>query len=958
MSADKDRTFGPQTCHPAYAKLVRMSGLPISSVFNDGYVAEQFERFQRDPASVDESWRQFFRLAQSLSGTAPAGGQYDASLLRKAAGASALASAIQRFGHLAVQLDPLGATPPGAAELTLEFHGLTESDLRALPGSVIRPDAPPSETAADVIARLRDLYSSHIGFEFEHLEEESEREWFRAVVESGNATTPLTDEEKKRILQRLTEVDGLERFLGLAFVNMKRFSIEGVDAMVPMIDFAIDRAAQDGTRSVMIGMAHRGRLNVLTHILGKPYKKLFAEFAGKHALTNSASGTGDVKYHLGYRGAREVPNVGTVQLELVPNPSHLEFVNPVLMGAARAKQRVQSASTAAPEVVGRDERLVLPIVVHGDAAFPGEGVVAETLNLALLRGYRVGGTLHIIANNQVGFTTDPTDSRSTHYSSDLAKGFEIPVVHVNADDAEACIQAVRLGIAFRERFGKDFVIDLVGFRRHGHNETDQPSFTQPKMYEIIKTHPSPRETWAARLVRERVVTEEEVKTLDKTFAEKLTSILNEAKNEPDTKERDSGAIPEIAPEPEAAETAVRSEQLVSLNERLLSWPASMKLHPTIQRTLPRRREALQNGGIDWGHAEALAFASLLVDGVNVRLTGQDAERGTFSHRQAVLHDMATGETYTPLANLQPPGAGQPVRGRFELYNSPLSETAVMAFEYGFSVAAPKDLVLWEAQFGDFANVAQTVIDQFIVSDRAKWGQDSALGLLLPHGYEGQGPEHSSARLERFLQLAAEGNMVVAYPSTPAQYFHILRRQALRETKRPLVLMQPKSLLRLPAAASKLEDLTSGTFQPVLDDPAMQNGNRDDVRRLVFCTGKIYYDLVASDQRSPSTAILRLEELYPWPHEIGQIVDRYANVEEIVWVQEEPKNMGAWSYVQPRLRASVGTMVTLKYIGRPERASPAEGYQGAHNEEQARIVREALAPVPASKKRAGAGAASK
>jgi 2-oxoglutarate dehydrogenase E1 component len=921
-----------------------MSSLPITSTFNDGYIAEQYDAFRRDPASVDESWRQFFRFAESLGGQ---GGVVDEVYLRKVAGASALLGAIERYGHLAVQLDPLGTPPLGAAELKPEFHGISEADLHDIPAGALagtHPSSPVSGTAADVVESRRSLYCSTIGYEFDHLEDEAERDWFRHAIEERRITAPLTSDEKRWVLERLTEVDGFERFLGLAFVNVKRFSIEGVDALVPMMDEAIARGAHAGARSVVIAMAHRGRLNVLTHILGKPPQSLFEEFLGHHGDTNSASGTGDVKYHLGYRSERHIDDVGVVELELAPNPSHLEFVNPVLEGMARAKQRV---SGGAPNE--RDEARVLPIVVHGDAAFPGEGVVSETLNLSLLAGYRVGGTLHIIANNQVGFTTDPAQGRSTYYSSDLAKGFEIPVVHVNADDAEACIQVVRLAIAYRQRFHKDFVIDLVGYRRHGHNEADQPSFTQPKLYEAIKTHGSPREVWASRLVREQIVSEEDVQALDRALADRLEKIFSETKNA-DTDEYPVQTRRESAPQ-SPPETAVRSEQLVSLNEQLLQWPSTFKLHPTLQRTLPRRRDAIHSGGIDWGHAEALAFASLLLEGVNVRLTGQDAERGTFSHRQAVLHDATTGETYTPLAKL--PQA----RGAFEIYNSPLSETAVMAFEYGFSTAALEDLVLWEAQFGDFANVAQPVVDQFLAADHSKWGQDSSLVLLLPHGYEGQGPEHSSARLERYLQLCAEGNMYVAYPSSPAQYFHIVRRQALRSTKRPLILMQPKSLLRLPAAASKLEELTTGSFRPVIDDPVASE-RREEVRRLLFCTGKIYYDLVEK-QRPNGIAIVRVEELYPWPQEVARTFDLYSSVEEVVWVQEEPKNMGAWSYVSPRLRADVGTMLPLRYIGRPERASPAEGYHNSHVQEQARIISEALTvPAPTGRRKAGAGSGAR
>jgi 2-oxoglutarate dehydrogenase E1 component len=916
-----------------------MSALPITSVFNDGYIAETYEAFRRDPASVDESWRQFFRVAERLAGSPTGPGAYDASLLRKAAGAGALVGAIQRHGHLAVQIDPLGTPPPGAAELKPEFHGLTEADLAQVPASALGDEE--TGTAADVVHRMREHYCGAIGYEFEHIGDETEREWFRAMIESGQATAPLSPDEKKLLLQRLTEVDGLERFLGLAYVSVKRFSIEGVDALVPMLDEAIERGAGVGARHVVIGMAHRGRLNVLTHVMGKPYRALLEEFEGHHPDTNAESDTGDVKYHLGYSGHRDVPGIGSVVVDLVPNPSHLELVNPVVTGVARARQRVKGA---APNT--RNEASVLPILVHGDASFPGEGIVPETLNMSLLRGYRVGGTLHIIANNQVGFTTDPIDGRSTHYASDLAKGFDIPILHVGADDAEACIQSVRLGIAYRQRFNKDFLIDVVGYRRPGHNEADQPAFTQPVMYKTVAEHPTARQVWAARLVRERVVTEDHVKAADKTVADALQQLYRDLKKEPhaesdgaDEKDSSTTASPPIV-------TAVRAERLVALNEQLLSWPSTFKLHPTIQRTLPRRRDAINTGAIDWGHAEALAFASLLAEGVSIRISGQDAERGTFSHRHAILHDVNTGETYTPLANL--PQA----TGAFEIYNSPLAETAVLGFEYGFSVAAPDELVLWEAQYGDFANVAQPIFDQFISAARAKWHQESGLVLLLPHGYEGQGPEHSSARLERFLQLSAEDNMVVASPSTPSQYFHILRRQAGRRPQKPLVLMQPKSLLRLPAATSKLEALANDQFKPVIDDP-IASQNRDAVQRLVFCTGKIYYELVAAGEHPANVALIRVEELAPWPREIGDLVDQYPNVDEVVWAQEEPKNMGAWTYIQPRLRASIGTLTTLRYIGRPERSSPAEGYKSSHDVEQARIIRDVLTYTPVSKKRAGA-----
>jgi len=927
-----------------------MSSDPITGAYNDGYIAEAYEAYRRDPASVDESWRQFFRFAESLSGTtapsaAPtqpsAAGQLDPAFLRDVAAAAELVDAIRSYGHLAVPLDPLGTKPEGTPELTPEFHGLSEEHLAGIPGLALGASG---GSAADVVARLRDLYSSRIGFEISHLGKVDEREWLRVQIESGRLNQPLSEEEKKSILRRLTQVDGLERFLGRAYQGYKRFSIEGSDVLVPMLDVAIEAAAAQGAHEVNLAMAHRGRINVLAHTLSKPYATIFEEFEGKHATTNAVSETGDVKYHLGATGTRKLANGGQVEVVLIPNPSHLEVVNPVLEGVARARQVIAGNGV-------RDESAVVPICVHGDAAFPGEGVVPETFNLSGLNGYRTGGTLHIIVNNQVGFTTDPIDARSTRYASDLAKGFEVPIVHVNADDAESCIHVVRLGIEYRAKFGKDFLIDLVGYRRHGHNETDEPAFTQPTLYKKIRAHPSPREVWGNRLVAEGVVTTDEVKKIDAEFAAELDRIQTAMK---------AGEIhpPEYNPAKDAeadqsgagsGETAVGADRLRELNDRLLKWPANLKVNPRLAKTLARRADAMGDaGGIDWGHAEALAFASLLIEGKSVRLSGQDSERATFSHRQAVLHDSESGEVYVPLEHV----ADGESHGRIEIYNSPLSETAVLGFEYGYSTAAEDTLVLWEAQYGDFVNVAQPIIDQFISADRAKWGQDSSIVLLLPHGYEGQGPEHSSARLERFLQLCAEGNQRVAYPSTPAQYFHILRRQAQLYERRPLILMQPKSLLRLPEAASKLADLTSGAFRPVIDDPVASQ-QRDAITRLVFCTGKIYYDLAA--KRAPHVALVRVEELYPWPgNQIAQIVDLYPAIEEVVWAQEEPKNQGAWSYASPRLRMSTGNALLTRYIGRPDRASPAEGYAEVHKKEQERIIAEVNAPLqqPAGAKRRG------
>lgn len=911
-----------------------MSTTAITSVFNDGIIAEQFERYRHDPDSVDETWRQYFRVAESLfsSGVvtsapptaAPSLGidTADTEYLKKVAAAANLQQAIRSFGHYAVQLDPLGDPPTGAVELLNEFHGITDDDLATIPGSVIA-DAR-FETALDVINRRRQVYSGTIGYEVWHIEDDVERDWFRFEFRDGSLTRDLTRDEKIAVLERLNEVDGLERFLGRAYVGYKRFSVEGTDALIPMLDTLIEEAGRDGAQEVVIGMAHRGRLNVLTNVMGKPFQTLFAEFEGHHDHV-AANATGDVKYHMGYVGSRAVDDK-QVRLRLAPNPSHLEVVNPVIEGMVRALQR----NPAAPSE--RDETKVVPVAIHGDAAFPGEGVVAETLNISTLKAYRVGGTVHIIVNNQVGFTTDPTDARSTHYASDLAKGYEMPVIHVNGDDAQSCITAMRLAMAYRSKFRKDVIVDLVGYRRHGHNETDEPAFTQPSRYARIRQHPTVPQAWANTLIADGVITDDEANAIEKRVSDKYAAIHAEFKASLLSTEKYAPWPPEAPEPPVPVRTVVSADQLIDINNALLAWPEGFAPHNRLAKTLERRRDAMgPEGGIDWGHAEALAFGMLLREGLSVRLTGQDVERGTFSHRHAVLNDINSGRKYSPLANL----VGR--KGAFEVYNSALSETAILGFEYGYSTVATDTLTIWEAQFGDFVNVAQPIIDQFIVSDRAKWGQDSGIVMLLPHGYEGQGPEHSSARLERFLQMCAEGNMTVAYCSTPAQYFHLLRRQGLRKNRRPLICMQPKSMLRLPQAASHLHDLTTGGFQPVIDDP-MASRNRANVRRVVFCTGKLYYDMAMSAQRNESVALVRVEELYPWPHEtILRLMDLYPAIEQVVWAQEEPRNQGAWTYVQPRLRASAGAAVGVRYVGRPERASTAEGFADAHQEEQARII---------------------
>ncbi|HEU5142751.1 MAG TPA: multifunctional oxoglutarate decarboxylase/oxoglutarate dehydrogenase thiamine pyrophosphate-binding subunit/dihydrolipoyllysine-residue succinyltransferase subunit, partial [Solirubrobacterales bacterium] len=651
-------------------------------------------------------------------------------------------------------------------------------------------------------------------------------------------------------------------------------------------------------------------------------------------------GTGDVKYHYGHQGAYEDHAGKEIAVRLYPNPNHLEFVDPVVEGATRFLQSELEGAK-----LEHDPKRAVPVLLHGDAAFPGQGVVAETLNLQSLRGYTTGGTIHLIQNNQVGFTTDPEDARSTPYAADVAKGFNVPIVHVNADDVEACSAAVRLAMAYRERWCRDIVIDVVGYRRYGHNETDEPAYTQPAIAAKIKSHPPASELYAEKLIADGVVTAEEVEAIRKERHDEMAAALKDLRRKmelgeyedptgtsPHTGELDRTASPPV-------DTAVPAERLRELNEALLEVPESFAIHRKLRKPLSRRSDALEQGGIEFGHAESLAFASLLSDGVHIRLTGQDTERGTFSHRHLVLHDEKTGLAYTPMQNLAT------AKAPFELYNSPLSEIACLGFEYGYSAATPDALVLWEAQFGDFANAGQVIIDTFIASGEAKWGQTSRLTLLLPHGYEGSGPEHSSARIERFMALAAEGNIRIANPSTAAQYFHLLRRQALIKKPRPLIVFTPKGLLRLPRAAAALEELTDGHFHFILDDPAAAR-RREKIKRLVLCTGKVFWDMDASERREAAedVAIARVELLYPFAKEqLSDLIASYPNLEEIVWTQEEPRNMGAWKVMSRRLPEILPEGVELGYVGRPTRASPGEGYSVAHAREQERIVLTALTP---------------
>ncbi len=849
--------------------------------------------------------------------------------LRHVAAAYALVRAHRNFGHLAAHLDPLGSEPPGDPSLDPARLGLTPEIMARIPAEVLRIYVT-GTTLAEALPALRATYCGTIAYEVEHIGGHEERVWLRQVIESGEHRRPLSADGKRQLLARLTAVDSFERFLHKAYLGQKRFSIEGLDMTVPMLDFTIELAAAHGTRKTVMGMAHRGRLNVLAHVVNVPYETIFAEFeGGKREETpdteGGTAGTGDVKYHHGAEGTYKTSTGKDVAVTLSHNPSHLEAVNPVVEGRTRADQTDRQTREAK-----HDRDVALPVLLHGDAAFAGQGVVAETFNLARLDGYTTGGTIHVILNNQIGFTTDPKEGRSTDYSSDLAKGFDAPIIHVNADDPEACLAAVRLAMMYRVKFHGDVVIDLVGYRRFGHNEADEPAYTQPLMYERIKQTPPVRQKYAAQLAQEGVVNAAQADTDAEAAYQHLTTIQQSVKSGAAQGAEDTQRItPRPASEPA---TAVTADVLTSLNDALLAVPDGFTIHPKLHKQLERRRGLTSKEGIEWAHAESLAFASLLSQGTPIRLTGQDTERGTFSQRHLVLHDVNTGDRYTPIQKLA--GAAAP----FELYNSPLSEYACLGFEYGYAVEAQNALILWEAQFGDFANGAEVVIDQFLIAGLAKWGETSRLTLLLPHGYEGQGPEHSSARLERFLALGAEGNIRVANCTTPAQYFHLLRRQALHTEIRPLVVMTPKSLLRLPAAASQLDDLVLGKFRAVLWD--RDRTWPEKVTRLVLCSGKVYYDVIASPRRADAAHVKigRVELLYPFPAaEIGEYARRYPNLKEVVWVQEEPRNMGARKFVLPKIRDVLPQGVALLDVSRPERSSPAEGYPAAHKVEQERIV---------------------
>ncbi|OXS55257.1 2-oxoglutarate dehydrogenase E1 component [Cohnella sp. CIP 111063] len=932
---------------------------------NLGYVQEQYDIYLQDAEAVSPQYRELFAqygapprvdAASAYPASAPQGSggsaSLDANLLKKAIAAGQLAWNIRSFGHLAADIDPLELSPKANTEMIEPAtYGLTEADLRQLPPDCVWEDAPyPLSNAWEAVQKLLQVYTGPIAFEFGHVHVEEERKWLNKQAETVIPSTKLLASEKESLLRKLYEAEQFEDFLQRTFVGQKRFSAEGIEALVPLTDEIVHELTNDGARHIAMGMAHRGRLNVLAHVLGKPYGNVFAEFhhsPNKNLIPSEGSiginygWTGDVKYHLGANRSISSGETAETRITLANNPSHLEYVNPVVGGFARAAQEDRSQ----PGYPVQNLDLAASILIHGDAAFIGEGIVAETLNFNNIKGYTCGGTIHIIANNRIGFTTESHDSRSTHYASDLAKGFEIPIVHVNADDPEAVIAAARMASEYRTLFKKDFVIDLIGYRRYGHNETDDPETTQPLIYKKVKAHPNVARLYADKLVREGALSEEAANQIKRDVQNKLKDAYDEVKGREGNSPVRQSHPPEFSLDAPKPVTAVPLEKLRSINAGLLKFPESFNVYGKLKRILERRADALNDGEkVDWSHAETLAFATILADGTPIRLSGQDAERATFAHRNLVLHDTETGDTFCPLHAI--PEA----KASFAIHNSPLSEAGVLGLEYGYNVFAPETMVIWEAQFGDFANSAQVLIDQFISAGQSKWSQRSGLTMLLPHGYEGQGPEHSSARLERFLQLSGEENWTVAYLSSAAQYFHLLRRQASvlnTDQARPLVLMAPKSMIRNPYVASSAAELSEGTFQTVLEQPGL-GGQPAKVERIVLCTGKVAIDLAEELAKTPDTNrdwlhIVRVEQLYPFPKlELKAILDRFPNLSEVLWVQEEPKNMGAWGYIEPRIRELVDVAkVSVSYNGRPKRSSPASGYQQIHTFEQQFIINQTL-----------------
>ncbi|MGE5462333.1 MAG: 2-oxoglutarate dehydrogenase E1 component [Syntrophothermus sp.] len=900
---------------------------------NLAYMLELEERYKKDPASLDPASREYFERNKVRATEAPS---RPVSNLRSVIAAANLAQAIRSQGYLAADLNPLfkGMNDPS---LTLEYHQLREEDLAKLPADLVNFPGLKNGNALDAIAALRAVYSGTIGFDYAHVHSPQEREWLHQTAESGRFRDSAEDMNEVKLLERLTQVEAFELFLQRMYPGKTRFSIEGLDMMIPMLDEVIASAARARICVIFIGMAHRGRLNVLAHILNKPYSQVLAEFndpQGRATTWDELGWTGDVKYHMGgYRKPDQNTGIDLV-VHMPPNPSHLEQIDPVIQGMARAA----NTSVEKPGPPRYFHNASLPILIHGDASFVGQGIVSETLNMSRLPGYAVSGTLHIIANNQLGFTATDPELRSSLHASDLAVGFEMPVIHVNADDPYACIEAARTAFAYRQKFNKDFVINLIGYRRHGHNEGDEPRFTQPLMYREIDKHPSVRKLWAGRLEEQKVI---EAGHADQILQGYMTQLQQESEKL-DPEKSLFEPVPSTPPRGAAqkVKTAIPLKRIKELNQSLLQFPNGFKLNSKLVKAVERRQSAINKSvdKVDWATSEDIAFASILQDGIAIRLTGQDTARGTFSQRHAAFYDAQTNKAFIPLQSLPQAQAS------FEVLNSPLSEAGAIGFEIGYNIQSPNRLDIWEAQYGDFINNAQGVIDEFLVSGRAKWGLTPSLVLLLPHGNEGMGPDHSSGRIERFLALAAETNMRIAYPSTAAQYFHLLRRQALllKTDPLPLIVFTHKGLLRHPLVASTVGELAEGTWQPVIDDSEVQDPKR--VTSLILCSGRVYVDLVTSQLRkaTPNVGLARLEQLYPFPREaLENVLDRYSNLERLIWVQEEPLNMGAWNYLRPRLRQLTEDRYPLHYVGRPESSSPAEGSSTAYRGNQQALIEQAF-----------------
>ncbi len=872
------------------------------------------------------------------------GGDRIAEQTEKQANVLQLINAFRIRGHLLADIDPLNMTSHHSAELDLENFGLTIWDLdREFITGGLHGES--TATLRRILGILRMAYCGKVGTEYRHIQSKEQQEWIRHQVRQQFVdSSPLPNAIKKELLQKLIEAEQFEQFLHKKYLGQKRFSLEGCETIIPMLDQLVEGASVRGVDEIYMGMAHRGRLNVLTNIVGNAEtgdmaERIFTVFEGTSHPSFPAD-EGDVKYHQGAVGSRRSKAGREIKVQLSCNPSHLETVNPVVEGMSRARQDALRNG----EQLNREEvyRQILPLLLHGDAAFAGQGVVMETLQLASLPGYRTGGTIHIVINNQIGFTTSPEIGRSSIYSTDAAQITQIPIFHINGDDPEAAFRVIQIALDYRHTFNKDVVLDLVGFRRLGHNEGDEPSYTQPVMYARVKSHPGTRHFYAQRLIREGVITDAELTAMTDKVVEKYENILASAKQIATENPARAELRPEMIEDDGSPvfETGVGRERLFEIAEKISLVPDGFQINPKMVGQLARRHK-MGTGEVlmDWGFAEALSFGSMVLEGFPVRLSGQDSGRGTFSQRHASMYDSMTGERWTPLSELR--NESNPA-ARFYVFDSSLSEYGVLGFEYGYSVVSHDQLVAWEAQFGDFSNGAQIVIDQYIAASEDKWQQRSRLVLLLPHGYEGQGPEHSSARLERYLQLCAENNLQVCYPTTPAQYFHLLRRQAKQEMVRPLIVMTPKSLLRLPAASSRLEELEIGGFSPVIDDPRCTD--RSSVDRIVLCSGKVYYDLDAAREEtgSPGISVVRLEQFYPFPTSgLRDLIASYPNTEEIVWCQEEPQNMGGWSFVQPRLEKLLPAGGKLVYHGRAASASPATGSYAIHHLEQSQIVKNSL-----------------